>query len=151
MKKSKQLLSLFMALVLVFGAMFTMTAYADDTTDVGADSDSNAVTTGETSEPTPEGTQEFSVWIQGISDSIYMGAVEAELPAEGALTAADVLKALDEKEEGLTITFTESDYGAYVSAVNDEAENTFGKYDGWMYMVDGVIPRVGIYAFELNG
>ena len=57
MKKSKQLLSLFMALVLVFGAMFTMTAYADDTTDVGADSDSNAVTTGETSEPTPEGTQ----------------------------------------------------------------------------------------------
>lgn len=151
MKKSKQLLSLFMALVLVFGAMFTMTAYADDTTDVGADSDSNAVTTGETSEPTPEGTQAFSVWIQGISDSIYMGVVEAELPAEGALTAADVLKALDEKEEGLTITFTESDYGAYVSAVNDEAENTFGKYDGWMYMVDGVIPSVGISACELKG
>ncbi len=149
MKKSKQLLSVFMALVLIFGTVFTMTAYADDTT--GNTDDSSAVSTDDTSEPTSEEIKDFVVQIFGISDVHYSGIAEAKIPDDGKWTVSGVLAALDEQEESLTITFTESDYGAYVSDVNGDTENTFGKYDGWMYLVDGEMPVVGISACELEG
>ncbi len=41
-----------------------------------------------------------------------------------------------------------SGYGDYIAAINGEVESTFGEpyYDGWQYMVNGVLPSVGMSA-----
>ncbi len=56
----------------------------------------------------------------------------------------------DEASEDFELTITESEYGAYISAVNGEAAGTFGGYDGWLFTVNGADPGVGMSSVEIK-
>lgn len=100
-----------------------------------------------------------SIRIEGKESTFYSGDVSI---GENA-TVLDVLKAVDDAEESVSVSVTESDYGAYISAINGEAQDTFTVTDpddlsntayyyiGWMFAVDNVSSSVGASAYELKG
>lgn len=76
--------------------------------------------------------------------------------AEGKATGSNVLGALQNllTKKQIPITVTDSSYGKYVSAINNVAAGSYGRYDGWMYDVNRggqwTFPAVGMEAFELQ-
>lgn len=65
------------------------------------------------------------------------------------VTAWDAVK-LFLDSSGISYSASNSQYGIYVSAVNGEQAGTFGGYDGWLYAVNGVSPRVGIGDYQIE-
>lgn len=47
------------------------------------------------------------------------------------------------KQNNLSLKYTMSSYGAYVSSIADIAEKEYGTYSGWMYMVNNIPPNKG--------
>lgn len=90
-----------------------------------------------------------NIRIEGISERIYCGDVTFPSDSETAF-AADIMKFADEASDEFEITWTDSDYGAYISAVNGEKAATFEAWDGWMFRVNGVAPSVGVSAYEIS-
>lgn len=90
-----------------------------------------------------------NIRIEGISERIYCGDVIFPSDSETA-SAADIIKFADDSSDEFEITWTESDYGAYISAVNGEAAATFDAWDGWMFRVNGIAPSVGVSAYEIS-
>ena len=93
-----------------------------------------------------------TVRVEGIEETLFCGEVEV---AKENPTAADVLLALDEQEDSLTMEIVDSAYGKYLSAVNDDKEGTYGAkiegvYDGWMFLLNDVAPEVGIEGTEVK-
>ncbi|MCR5652324.1 MAG: Ig-like domain-containing protein [Ruminococcus sp.] len=101
-----------------------------------------------------------SIRIEGKESTFYSGEVAI---GENA-TVLDVLKAVDNAEENVDVTVIEdSQYGAYISAINGEAQetlsvndpenpsNTTYYYVGWMFAVDNISSSVGASAYELKG
>lgn len=74
--------------------------------------------------------------VEGIKACLFYGSVEIDDSA----SVLDVLKAAP----GIEITASESEYGAYVTAINGEKEKTFGGWDGWLTMVNGEEPQVSV-------
>lgn len=87
--------------------------------------------------------------IEGIEECLYYDTVAVQMDSEN-ITAADVLKFADSASDAIEITWTESDYGAYISAVNEESEASFGAWDGWMFQVNGESPSVGMSSYTVS-
>lgn len=87
-----------------------------------------------------------NVRIEGITNKLFYGNVT--VPAGS--TVLDALKQADSVSDKIKITYVNGPYGAYVTAVNNEKEKTFGGYDGWSYRVDGVEPDVGMSQYKVK-
>lgn len=81
--------------------------------------------------------------VEGIEACLFYGDVTVAKNA----TALDALKAADEASDALTLTVTESQYGAYLAAVNGvfAGSQTAKGWDGWMYRVndEAVMDSIG--------
>lgn len=86
--------------------------------------------------------------VEGITDCLYYDFVT--VPA-GA-TALDALKAADAASDDLTLTVTDSEYGAYLAAINGlyAGSKTTKGWDGWMFRVNDEAVSVGIDAYTVN-
>lgn len=92
----------------------------------------------------------FSLRVEGISETLYYNpAITLNYEGEN-LTLSAALAMVGEMEDAPSFTLEEGEYGTYLSAVNDEAEASFGGYDGWLYRVDGVSPDEGIGSCVLS-
>ncbi|MBQ8296368.1 MAG: DUF4430 domain-containing protein [Ruminococcus sp.] len=90
-----------------------------------------------------------SLRIEGISENLC--ELEAQYLCENeAVYASDIVRFFDESDNSFEVSWTESDYGSYISAVNGESEGTFGGWDGWQYRVNGEAPSVGLSAYEVS-
>ena len=87
-----------------------------------------------------------SVRIEGINSKLFYGNVT--VPAGS--TVLDAIQTADRVSDKIKVTIVDGPYGAYVTAVNDEKEKTFGGFDGWNYRVDGVEPDVGIGQYKVK-
>lgn len=95
-----------------------------------------------------DGDVTVSMRVEGLTECWFYGNVT--VPADA--TALDALKAADAASEALTLTVTESEYGAYLAAINDlyAGSQTTKGWDGWMFRVNDVAPSVGIDVYEVK-
>lgn len=88
-----------------------------------------------------------TVRVEGVDGNVVCAAVDIGDQStvlevlEKALTAAGVEYVVKDSAYG----------GKYVSAIGEDAESSFGGYDGWMYYVDGVSPMYTVDAYVLKG
>ena len=89
-----------------------------------------------------------SLRVEGIKDCLFYDDVTV---AAGA-SALDALKAAEEKSETLTLTVTESTYGAYLAGINDlyAGTKTAKGWDGWMFRVNDEAISVGIDQYTVK-
>ena len=92
-----------------------------------------------------EHEKNVSLRIEGIQGNVC----EREFKTD-AETLDGFFKDADEAADDFELTIVESDYGAYVSAVNDEAAGAFGGYEGWLFTVNGEDPGVGMSSVEIK-
>lgn len=83
--------------------------------------------------------------IEGIKGSVCDSAFKTD-----AATLEEFFKEADAASEDFELTVVESDYGAYVSAVNGEEAGAFGGYEGWLFTVNGEDPGVGMSSVEIK-
>ena len=95
-----------------------------------------------------EGDITVSMRVEGIKDCLFYGDVTV---ADGA-TALDALKAADAASDDLTLTVTESEYGAYLAGINGlfAGSQTTKGWDGWMFRVNDAAVSVGIDAYTVK-
>jgi hypothetical protein len=154
MKQLKRILSLALAVALVLSltGIFASAVDEDEVTAVPIAADLTAGETEETEEA--EEVEEVagitvSVRIEGQTENLFYNAAVKLVEGEAALTVLDLVTVLNESEDAPEFTLTESDYGAYISAIEGLAEATNAATDGWQYLLNGVAPVVGINAQEL--
>ena len=90
--------------------------------------------------------------IEGSSVNLYYSNLTMPETAND-VTVFDLLEYLDSLNTGIDITFKDSGFGCYVSAINGEAEGHFEEeniYDGWQYVVNGESPVVGISEYTIK-
>ena len=87
-----------------------------------------------------------NVRIEGINDKLFYGNVT--VPAGSSVL--DAIKKADSVSDKIKVTVVNGPYGAYVTAVNNEKEKTFGGYDGWNYRVNGVDPSVSMDQYTVK-
>ena len=87
-----------------------------------------------------------NVRIEGINDKLFYGNVTVPSGA----TVLDAIKQADSVSSKIKVTVKNGAYGAYVTAVNNEKEKTFGGYDGWNYRVNGVDPSVSMDKYKVK-
>ena len=95
-----------------------------------------------------EGDVTVSLRVEGITDCLFYDNVTVAADA----TALDALKAADAASDDLTLTVTESEYGAYLAAINGlfAGSQTTKGWDGWMFRVNDEAVSVGIDAFTVS-
>lgn len=84
--------------------------------------------------------------VEGIDGNLYLGHPDL---GQGDTVLTVVEKALT--GAGIPYEKTDSQYGAYISAISGQTTGAFGGYDGWSYYVDGQSPSVSMSAYELKG
>ncbi len=84
--------------------------------------------------------------IEGIKDNLYYNTAVVPYSAEN-LTVQDALMYFDGQSDDITITGVEN---SWITAVNDETQGTFGGWDGWLYMVNGVSPNDTVSGYNLS-
>ncbi|MCK9478399.1 MAG: S-layer homology domain-containing protein [Firmicutes bacterium] len=91
-------------------------------------------------------TATASLRIEGIESALFSGDVTV------ISAKPTVLDAIVAVLESIDIDYTIKEfYGShYISSINDETEGQFGGYEGWLYIVDGNEPSVGMGDFELE-
>ena len=87
-----------------------------------------------------------NVRIEGINDKLFYSNVTVPSGA----TVLDAIKQADSVSSKIKVTVKNGAYGAYVTAVNNEKEKTFGGYDGWNYRVNGVDPSVSMDKYKVK-
>jgi hypothetical protein len=90
-----------------------------------------------------------SLRIEGIDNNLYFDTVDLYLATGEKAVVIDLLKYIDGKAGAPDITITQGSYGDYVSSVDGLSEYANAEMDGWMFMVNGVSPDVGMSAYEL--
>lgn len=90
--------------------------------------------------------KEVTVRIEGISQNLYYDTLEVP-DEDGTLTAADALLYADAQSDAITITGIAE---GYITQVNDDVAGTYGGWDGWLFLVNGASPSVGIGDCVLN-
>lgn len=90
-----------------------------------------------------------SLRIEGIESCLYYG----DITVNDGDSVYDVLLKADAADDSLTVVASSSQYGAYVTSINGitAGSQTAMKWDGWMFLVDGVSPSVGMDAFTVSG
>jgi len=92
----------------------------------------------------------ISLYIAGISETLYYDpAVTFDFDTE-TLTLAAALALFAGTDDAPVFDIVESEYGAYISAIGDDVEATFGGYDGWIVILNGALAAVGISDIELE-
>ena len=86
--------------------------------------------------------------VEGLDKCLFYGCV----PVEDGATALDALKAAAAADETLTLNVTESEYGAYLLAINDlyAGSQTTKGWEGWMYRVNDEAISVGIDQYTVK-
>lgn len=92
-----------------------------------------------------DGDKTVSLRIEGIKGNVCDGEFKTE-----AATLDEFFKDADGASEDFELTIVESEYGAYVSAVNGEAAAAFGGYEGWLFTVNGADPGEGMSSVEIK-
>ena len=89
-----------------------------------------------------------SLRVEGITECLFYEPVS--VPAGS--TALDVLQAAADGSDALTLTVTESEYGAYLAAINGlyAGSQTQKGWDGWMFRVNDQAVEVGIDAYTVE-
>ncbi|PIC98948.1 MULTISPECIES: DUF4430 domain-containing protein [unclassified Sporosarcina] len=85
------------------------------------------------------------VEVEGLSGGILKEAVQV---TEGQNALDALKKALN--SQSIKYTVQESDFGAYVTSIDNEEAGTLGGWDGWNYTVNGQAPSVGAAAYVLK-
>ncbi|PIC57574.1 hypothetical protein CSV80_08280 [Sporosarcina sp. P12(2017)] len=85
------------------------------------------------------------VEVEGLSGVILKEAIQV---TEGQNALDALKKALT--SQNVKYTVQESDYGAYVTSINNEEAGTLGGWDGWNYTVNGQAPSVGAAAYVVK-
>lgn len=82
-----------------------------------------------------------SLRIEGKSETYFYGDVTTN-----ASTVAELMNEVDAANDNLTISKQSGKYGDYIDAINGDKEKSIepAKGDGWMYIINGVAPSVGI-------
>lgn len=82
-----------------------------------------------------------SLRIEGKSETYFYGDVTTN-----ASTVAELMDEVDAANDNLTISKQSGKYGDYIDAINGDKEKSIepAKGDGWMYIINGVAPSVGI-------
>lgn len=95
-----------------------------------------------------DGDITVSLRVEGLDKCLFYDDVT--VPADS--TALDVLKKADASTETLTLNVSESQYGAYLNAINDlfAGSMTTKRWDGWMFRVNDVPSSVGIDAYKVE-
>ncbi len=100
-----------------------------------------------------------NIRIEGKDNTFYNGSVYVGANS----TVLDVVKAVDDADENLNATIVDSQFGAYISGINGDNEDTVfvpdsedpekgtTYYIGWMFAVDNQSSSVGVSAYELKG
>lgn len=100
-----------------------------------------------------------NIRIEGKDHTFYNGSVYVGANS----TVLDVVKAVDDANEDLNATIVDSQYGAYISGINGDNEDTIfipdpedpekgtTYYIGWMFAVDNQNSSVGVSYYTLNG
>jgi hypothetical protein len=92
-----------------------------------------------------EETRKFTLRIEGISATLF--DKEVSVPFTGSLTLQDALIYVDQQEAALTFVGVET---AYITSICGEDAGRFGGYDGWLYLINGADPYVGIESYDLE-
>lgn len=87
-----------------------------------------------------------NVRIEGITSKLFY----SNITVPSGSTVLDAVMKADAVSDKIKVTVTDGPYGAYVTAVNDEREGTFGGYDGWSYRVNGEEPDVSMDKFKVK-
>lgn len=87
-----------------------------------------------------------SLRIEGIDGCLFYD----DITVDGEATVYDVLIKADEADDSLTVNSSASQYGAYITSINGITAGTYTtlKWDGWLFMVNGTSPSVGVDACE---
>ncbi|PIC82525.1 DUF4430 domain-containing protein [Sporosarcina sp. P1] len=105
-----------------------------------------ATTDVQQSEVSPQAANYMvDVEVEGLSGVILKEAIEVTA-GQNALEA--LKKALDSKSVHYTVQ--ESDFGAYVTSINNEEAGSLGGWDGWNYTINGQAPAIGAAAYVLK-
>ncbi len=83
--------------------------------------------------------------IEGISGNLFYD--ELTVPYDTELTAANVLSYADDISGQLTVTGEDT---GFITDINGEVSGTFGGWDGWLFMVNGESPSVGVDGFVMS-
>lgn len=92
-----------------------------------------------------DGKFSVTLRIEGIEGNISYKTYETD-----KTNMADFIAEADASDDSIKFTVEESQYGAYVSAINDEKEGTFGGYDGWCFLVNGEQSQTGMSSVTLK-
>lgn len=123
MKKTKKLLSLAMALLMLL-SVGTVTAFAIE----------NDLT--------------FSLRIEGVDKTFFDSSVTFKgIPQDYNVSLSYALELVDQSTDDLTITGADD---GYITEVNGDKAGRFGGWDGWLYTVNGVSPDVGVGDYTLS-
>lgn len=84
------------------------------------------------------------VGVQGTTDVVLQETIEI---TEGQNALEALKKALGDK---IPYEIKTASFGSYVVSINNEEEKTFGGWDGWGYLVNGVSPNIGADSYILK-
>lgn len=78
------------------------------------------------------GDKQISIRVEGINSTII------KTDANYRTQKTTVYEAVHEllRSKNIPIIVSDSEFGKYISSINDEREATFGGYDGWMFIVN---------------
>ncbi|MHB8065317.1 MAG: DUF4430 domain-containing protein, partial [Ruminiclostridium sp.] len=76
----------------------------------------------------------ISIRVEGINNTIIKASSDYSTQKSTVYDAVDELL----QNNNIPVSVQDSQYGKYVSAINNEAAGTFGGYDGWLYAVNNV-------------
>jgi hypothetical protein len=95
---------------------------------------------------------EISLRIEGKTANVFYNPafVVVSASADKKPTALDAVNAFAEAEPDIEVKIEESEYGSYLAAVGDDAENTTAGMDGWMFLINGEPAVASIGASELS-
>lgn len=83
--------------------------------------------------------------VEGLAGVILKEPIQV---TEGQHALDALKKALDRKS--IDYSIIESEWGAYVSSINNEEAGKLGGWDGWNYTVNGQAPTVGAASYVLK-
>lgn len=87
-----------------------------------------------------------SIRVEGINDTIVK--TESNYTTRKSTVYDAVYEALSDKN--IPVTVQESQFGKYISAIDNETAGTFGGYDGWLYAVNNVEGSTSIDSCSIN-
>ncbi|PIC73566.1 DUF4430 domain-containing protein [Sporosarcina sp. P17b] len=90
-------------------------------------------------------TYTIDIEVEGLAGVILKEPIQI---TEGQNALDALKKALDSKS--IDYSITESEWGAYVSSINNEEAGKLGGWDGWNYTVNGQAPSVGAASYVLK-